>query len=223
MGKHVWESMQGESALAFSAFELYRRLGPGRTIEEAWRQYWSRPGTRRRRTAGTSPPRVMPYFSKWAVAWHWRERALAWDNEQAEIERDQQLDRELQEKARGHEEELRQRRLWMEEARAARTFARRMLKRALEGIDAKEIDGMTVREILPHVHRISALLETGQRLERMALGEATDVIRQETGFSAEIEEKLLALMQRFVPAERWQELAEELTALGTEAGRDEHQ
>lgn len=223
MAKRAWETVEGESSLAFAAFEIYRRLGPGRTVEEAWRRYWSRPGTRRRRTGQGPPPRVMPYFSRWGVTWHWRERALGWDNEQAELERDQQLDRELQEKAREHEEELRQRRLWMEEARAARTLARRVLKRALKGIDAKEIDGMTVREILPHIHRISALLETGQRLERMALGEATDVIRQETGFPADTEEMLLKIMQRFVPAERWQELAEELKALGTEAAKDEDQ
>jgi len=213
MARHLWELIDGETALAFAAFEMYRRLGPARTVEEAWRQYWSRPGTRRRRMDKTSPPRVMPYFSRWAVKWRWRERALAWDEEQAAIERDQRLDRELQEKARQHEEQIQQRELWKEEARAARTFARRMLLRALQGIDGRELDDMTVREILPHVQRISTLLEVGQRLERMALGEATDVTRQEVSLSAEIEEKLLALMQRYVPAERWQELAEELIAL----------
>ena len=213
MAKHPWEPMEGESSRAFGAFEIYRQLGPARTVEEAWRKYWSRPGTRRRRTGKTSPPRVMPYFSRWAVKWRWRERALGWDEEQASIERDQRLDRELQEKARQHEEEIQQRQLWKEEARAARTFARRMLMRALQGIDGRELDDMTVREILPHVQRISTLLEVGQRLERMALGEATDVTRQEVSLSAEIEEKLLVLMQRYVPAERWQELAEELIAL----------
>jgi len=213
MTKHPWESMEGETALAFAAFEIYRQLGPARTVEEAWRKYWSRPGTRHRRMGKNSPPRVMPHFSRWAVKWRWRERALGWDEEQTSIERDQRLDRELQEKARQHEEEIQQRQLWKEEARAARTLGRRLLMRALQGIEAGEIDEMTVREILPHIQRISTLLEAGQRLERMALGEATDVTRQEVSLSAEIEEKLLALMQRYVPAERWQELAEELVAL----------
>jgi hypothetical protein len=203
----------GETSLAFAAFEIYRRLGPARTVEEAWRQYWSRPGTRRKRMGNISPPRVMPYFSQWAVRWRWRQRALAWDDEQTAVERDQRLDRELQEKGRQHEEEIQQRQLWKEEARAARTFARRMLLRALQGIDGRELDDMSVREILPHVQRISTLMEVGQRLERMALGEATDVTRQEVSLSADIEERLLALMQRYVPAERWQELAEELIAL----------
>lgn len=208
--------MEGETSLAFSAFEIYRQLGPARTVEEAWRQYWSRPGTRHRRRGETSPRRVMPYFSRWAVKWRWRERALAWDNEQAEIERDQQLDRELQEKARQHEEEIRQRQLWKEEARAARTFARRVLLRALQGVDAGQIENMTVQEILPHAQRISTLLEVGQRLERMAAGEPTDVTRQEVSLSRGMEEKLLTLIQRYVPAERWQELAEELRALDEE-------
>jgi len=221
MAEHMWEPMEGESPLAFAAFEMYRRLGPARTVEEAWRRYWARPGTRRRRRNKTSPPRVMPYFSRWAVRWRWRERALAWDEEQAAMARDQQLDRELQEKARQHEEEIQQRQLWKEEARAARTFARRMLMRTLQGIDGRELDDMTVREILPHVQRISTLLEVGQRLERMALGEATDVTRQEVSLSADIEEKLLALMQRYVPPERWQELAQELIALDNTADPSE--
>ncbi len=119
MARHLWEAMEGESARAFGGFEIYRQLGPNRTVEDAWRRCWSRPGTRRQRGDHTSPPRVMPYFSKWAVLWEWRKRALAWDEEQAAIERDQRLDRELQEKAQEHEEERRQRQL-MKEERAGR-------------------------------------------------------------------------------------------------------
>jgi hypothetical protein len=158
----------------------------------------------------------MPYFSKWAVKWRWKERALAWDVEQTAIERDQRLDRELREKAKEHEEELRQRQLWKEEARAARTLARRLLMRGLQGIDAREIEDMGVREILPHSQRLATLLEVGQRLERMALGEPTDVVRQVTALSPELQEKLLALLQRYVPPDRWQELAQELTTLDEE-------
>jgi hypothetical protein len=216
MDRHPWEAIKDERALAFSAFEIYRRLGPNRTVEQAWRLYWNRPGTRRKRGDNTSPPRVMPYFSKWAVQWRWRERALAWDAEQTAIERDQRLDRELREKAKEHEEELRQRQLWKEEARAARTLARRLLMRGLQGIDAREIEDMGVREILPHSQRLAALLEVGQRLERMALGEPTDVVRQVTALSPELQEKLLALLQRYVPPDRWQELAQELTTLDEE-------
>jgi hypothetical protein len=50
----------------------------------------------------------------------------------------------------------------------------------------------------------------------MALGEPTDVVRQVTALSPELQEKLLALLQRYVPPDRWQELAQELTTLDEE-------
>jgi hypothetical protein len=171
--RHPWERLEGETEKAWIGFEAFRKLGPGRSVDEAFRRYWMRPGNRRN-SAGETKEKTPPYFSHWAVQYQWRSRAAAWDEEVAALARDQELDRELREKAREHEEEIRQRQLWKEEARAARTVARRLLMRALQGIDAQEIEGLSVREILPHMQRISTLLEVGQRLERMALGEATD-------------------------------------------------
>lgn len=92
--------------------------------------------------------------------------------------------------------------------------------RALQGIEAGEIEDLNAREILPHAQRIATLLEAGQRLERLALGEPTDVTRQETGLSTQLEEKLLAVIQRYVPAERWQDIAQELAALEEESRDD---
>ena len=177
--RHPWDRQGGETAKGFGAFELFRRLGPDRTVQAAWEQYFLRPGGRRERgTKGAGP--APGYFKRWSARWEWHQRAVAWDEEVAAMARDQELDRELREKAREHEEEIRQRQLWKEEARAARTVARRLLLRALQGIEAQEIETMGVREILPHLQRISSLLEAGQRLERMALGEATDRTAVET-------------------------------------------
>jgi len=174
MTRQPWEREPGESAKAFAAFECYRRLPPGeRSLQRAWEDHSHRPGQmceRRGKEAGKPPG----HWTGWMSRWHWTARALAWDEQLAGLARDQELDRELQRKAREHEEEIRQRQLWKQEARAARTLARRLLLRALQGIDSGEIENMKVREILPHTHRISTLLEVGQRLERMALGEATD-------------------------------------------------
>lgn len=174
MAKHNWERLPGESARAFEAFGHYRRLAPGRrSLQQAWEDHWNRPGNalqRSKKAAG----RPYGHWTRWMSKWRWQERALAWDAEQAALARDQEQDRELREKAREREEEIRQRQLWKEEARASRTLARRLLLRALQGIDSGEIEDMKVREILPHTQRISTLLEVGQRLERMALGEATD-------------------------------------------------
>ncbi len=207
-----WEPMRGESARAFAAFELYRRLGPARTVEEAWRQYWGRPGARRSRASTSTAPRVMPYFSEWAVRWQWRERALAWDAEQAEIERDQRLDRELQQRAREHEEELRQRQLLREEARAARAVGRRVLLRALQGIEVGQLDQMSVPDLLPYLQKAVTLVEVGQKLERLYAEDPADAARQEA-LSPGTYARLLAVMQEFVPEERWGELAERLMGL----------
>jgi hypothetical protein len=212
--------MEGEGARAFAAFELYRQLGPGRTVEEAWRQYRSRLGTRRQGAATFASPRPMPYFSRWTKRYEWRARALAWDQVQVAIARDQESDQALKARMAEQEEQLRQRDLWKEEARAARTLGRRLLMRALQGIEAGEIEDLNAREILPHAQRIATLLEAGQRLERLALGEPTDVTRQETGLSTQLEEKLLAVIQRYVPAERWQDIAQELAALEEESRDD---
>jgi hypothetical protein len=207
-----WDPTEGESAKAYAAFELYRRLGPERTVAEAWRQYCTRPGTRRGHASTFTVPRVMPYFSKWAVRWRWRERALAWDAEQAEIERDQRLDRELQERAREHEEEIRQRQLMREEARAARALARRVLLRTLQTVEAGQLDQMNVTDLLPYLQKAATLLEVGQKLDRLYSGEPTDVTRRET-VDAETVATLLTILQEFVPEERWGELAERLTGL----------
>jgi hypothetical protein len=212
--------MEGEGARAFAAFELFRQQGPGRTVEQAWRQYRSRLGTRRQGATTSASPRPMPYFWRWTKRYEWRARALAWDQEQTTIARDQELDQALRTRMAEQKEQLRQRELWMEEARAARTLGRRLLMRALQGIEAGEIEDLNAREILPHAQRIATLLEAGQRLERLALGEPTDVTRQETGLSTQLEEKLLAVIQRYVPAERWQDIAQELAALEEESRDD---
>jgi hypothetical protein len=204
-----WERQEGESAKAFSAFEIYRRLGPARTIEEAWRQHWSLSGARH---AGIAAPRAMPYFSEWAVQWRWQERALAWDDDMAARARDEEEDRELERLRQEKEEELRQRQLMREEARAARTVGRRVLLRTLQGIDIGQLDQMNVPDLLPYLQKAATLLEVGQKLERLYSGEPTDVTRQET-VSAETLAALLAILQEFVPEERWGELAERLTGL----------
>jgi hypothetical protein len=204
-----WERQEGESAKAFSAFEIYRRLGPARTIEEAWRQHWSLSGARQ---AGTAAPRAMPYFSEWAVQWRWQERALAWDDDMAARARDEEEDRELERLRQEKEEELRQRQLMREEARAARTVGRRVLLRTLQGIDIGQLDQMNVPDLLPYLQKAATLLDIGQKLERLYSGEPSDVTRLENDLHETVL-KLADIMQEFCPPERWEELVERLRRL----------
>jgi len=212
MAKQLWEPMDGETAKAFEAFDHYRRLPPGeRSLQRAWEDYRQRPGNALQRSK-KSAGRPYGHFTRWMSKWRWRERALAWDAEQAEIERDQRLDRELRERAKAHEEELRQRQLMREEARAARAVGRRILLRILQGVDAGQLDELALSELLPHLAKASTLLEVGQKLDRLFQGQPTDVTRLETD-RRETVGKLVAVMQEFVPEERWEELARKLDSL----------
>jgi len=209
--RHPWERQEGETDSAYQAFELFRRLGPDRTVQRAWEKYWSRPGNRRK-AGGKQAGMAHGYFRAWSSRRHWHERALAWDAEVAALARDQELDRELKAKLAEQKEERRQRQLMKEEARAARAVGRRLLMRLLEGVEGGQLAHMQVADLLPHLQKISGLLEVGQKLERLFQGEPTDVTRLETD-TQEVVGKLLAILQEFVPPERWGEIAEKLDSL----------
>jgi len=93
--------------LWFARFELYRGLGTGRTIEDAWKQdkaQQSRPSNSKR-----------PHNRWYEVAqqWEWRVRAEAWDVEQIRIQREalaQEAQERRQREAAEREEAREQRR-----------------------------------------------------------------------------------------------------------------
>ena len=212
MAKQLWEPMDGETAKAFEAFDHYRRLPPGeRSLQRAWENYRQRPGNALQRST-RSAGRPYGHFTRWMSKWRWRERALAWDAEQAEIDRDQRLDRELQERAKAHEEEIRQRRLMKEEAQAARAVSRRILLRILQAVEGGQLDQLALSDLLPHLAKASTLLEVGQKLDRLLAGEPTEVTRQQIDTQGTVR-RLVAIVQRFVPEESWTELAETLDNL----------
>jgi hypothetical protein len=211
MPEHDWERQEGESAKAFAAFECYRMLGPERTLQAAWERHYARPGRLRERTrrGREEAGQVVGHVRRWYKRWRWLERAAAWDEEVAALARDQELDRELQARAAAQEEEIRQRELMREEARAARAVSRRLLLRLLQGIEAGQLERLNAPDLLPHLQRISTLLETGQKLDRLGQGEPSDVTRVET-FDHELTQKLVELVREFVPPERWESLAAKL-------------
>jgi hypothetical protein len=165
MAEHPWERQEGETAKGFEAFELFRRLGPDRTVQGAWEQYWHRPG-HRRKAGGEQAGMAHGYFRAWSSRHCWHQRALAWDEEVAALARDRELDRELKAKVAEQEEERRQRQLRREEARAARTVGRQILRRVLKAIEERELEGMALSAILPHLQKVGTLIDLGQRLEQ---------------------------------------------------------
>jgi hypothetical protein len=155
---------------------------------------------------------VVGYFRRWYKRWQWAQRAASWDEELAALARDQELDRELKARLAAQEEEIRQRQLMREEAKAARAVGRRILLRILQAVDAGQLDQMDLSDLLPHLARASTLLEVGQKLDRLFAGEPTEVTRQEIDTRGTVR-RLVAIMQEFVPEERWQELADKINGI----------
>lgn len=67
-----WEQMENEPGIWFDRFNIWRGLGPSRTIEDAWRQDRARKGLSGKR----------PHFRWYEVRkeWKWDERVAAWDD-----------------------------------------------------------------------------------------------------------------------------------------------
>lgn len=133
----------------FCRFDLYRRLGQKRTIIAAYCKF-----------LGRQKPHASPEWLRQAARWRWRERAEAWDEEQLRKER---LAEEMLLAER--------RKAWaiqaMEMQEAGFLAIKRKAQAALDGNgDISMRDATT-------------LVEVGQKLERLARGEATEHTRTE--------------------------------------------
>lgn len=87
-----WERLPGEPAKWFSRFEVFRLLGPERTMEATWRSIRTQQGKAQSNTRPTQP-----WFDT-SRKWKWGERAAAWDA--VEFERIEKRDRKLRDQAR---------------------------------------------------------------------------------------------------------------------------
>jgi len=83
--------LHGESLRAFSAFQIYRDLGPTRTLDKAWHSY--------REARGESPTARCPGpRARWSVKYEWVKRAAEFDavldaaGRAAQIERRRKLE-----------------------------------------------------------------------------------------------------------------------------------
>ncbi len=201
--RRLWQRQPGETEKEFLAFEIFRQLGPGRTVDGAFRAYRLRPGDHHKHE-GLARDKTPHYFSRWATQFHWWERAKAWDDEVAAAARKEEAERELERRRREAAEDERQRELTIQRARAAGVAAGQILHRLLESIQTEDLKDMTAVDLLPHLQRIGALLEKSRKLERVERGEPTE-IRREIG---DVEARGLAeLVRDFVPQERWEEAA----------------
>ena len=210
-----WERQPGESSRAFAAFEVYRSLLPGeRSLQQAWRIHKAASGKGGDATSA-SAGKPHGHWTRWMKQWRWQARAEAYDDDLLSRAREEARDRELQARAADQAEELRQRQLRKEEARAARTVSRRLLRRLLELIDRGQLERMGMLDLLPHLQKICKVLEVGQRLDPEPPPEYEEMLEWEAD-RRELIGKIVALMRKFCPPERWEELGQQLNALRTQ-------
>lgn len=69
--RDIWERNETDTDKSFSAFCVYRDMGAGRSLEEAWKQY---------RNNSKTVGKIQGYFFQWSTDHNWVERANAYDN-----------------------------------------------------------------------------------------------------------------------------------------------
>ncbi len=81
-GKKAWEQQAEEPGEAYVRFLIYRNLGPSRTLNAAYALASKKvsKGAKRRRSP-ISPKRAPGQWERNSAAYHWHERAIAWDIE----------------------------------------------------------------------------------------------------------------------------------------------
>jgi hypothetical protein len=80
-----WQRQPGESAKSYAAFQIYRSLGPGRSIRKAFERH-------QEGISGRRPARVPGCWTRWGWKNDWARRAQAWDAHLASEEDDAAID-----------------------------------------------------------------------------------------------------------------------------------
>lgn len=180
-----WQKQDGEPALWHSRFEVFRLLGPERTLEDAWRRVTQR-GKKKR-------PGSM--WSIRAAQWHWRERAAAWDAEQVALQE--------QELARARAE-------WKgKEQRMAEGLLEKATQMLAFPIAQRRVDSETgVTIVEPGDWRfadVAKMADTASKLARLAMEMVTSKAGVEFGDTEQNVAKLLAERDAAI-AERYRKL-----------------
>jgi hypothetical protein len=139
---HPWERLALESPEAWAAFQVYRDLGPRRTLDEVDRRIYQ---PAERPSSAPSRKRRRGHVSGWSRRFRWVARAAAWDAE---------LDRRAQAAQMDAVEEMHRRHGL--EARAVQSAA----MAALEKLDSGDVSAADI---------VRFLIE-GCDMERVALG-----------------------------------------------------
>lgn len=179
-----WVRRAAESAVAWHAFRAYRDLGPRRSLDAVDRLLYphSTPGERRESATpdggDDAPRRRRGCLSRWSRVHDWVARASAWD---AHLDRAARISQVEAVKA-------------MNARHAA--IAKAVQAKAVEALRLLAAGEMDASDV------IRCLVE-GSKLERLALGQVTDAVRQdvkaEGGVTLEVVERIVVVGDRSRP------------------------
>lgn len=162
-----WDRMRDEngkleSARWFARFEIFRHLGPERTMEETWRRW------REKAAINSKTKRPNPSWYKAAERWRWKARAEAWDLHVARV-----ANREMEEEHVRRQKEMVE---WEWDAfRQLKERIDRMLRYPLARVTrTDEEGGVTVVEPVGWRQRdIIGFAKVASELGRLSVGMAT--------------------------------------------------
>lgn len=150
--REPWERMEREPPVAFRAFQIFRDIGPSRTVRKAFYKYKGIPED--------SDQRVTGRWCEWAVAYTWRERAQLWDDHLDRIAR-QTIEEEIRSTAKIHAQQCRNFAVVL--SRMEQMFIDRMK-------NPKHVESLRTKDLLDAVIRGAGLLPRLQEAEMVALG-----------------------------------------------------
>jgi hypothetical protein len=164
----IWDRLatDGESTKAYRAFTIYLDLGPQRTLAQAWHAYADE--AVRGQPPGSRGAKYPGYIRNWSQRYCWEERASAWDDYQADRQRETRLTARLK-AIEDMDARHAQRALLMQEL-ATRWYANLAQK-------LQENPALIEELTAPEVRRL--FLEAAA-LERIARGEPAQIV-QTTG------------------------------------------
>lgn len=138
-----WERQPGEGIKAFEAFNTYMLMGTSRSLSKVAHEL------------GKSSQ----LMSKWSSLWNWVDRATAWDIEQENLARKDQIEA-IKKMRKRHA-----------------TLATQMLAKVTRKLSQMSEDELTPQDM-------KAWVETASKLERLSRGDTSEVIEERDGGQA---------------------------------------
>jgi len=147
----AWERQAGEPNLWYGRFEVFRLLGPGRSIEAVFQAEGPAKVGK-----GQQKRRPSRHWYRASQRWRWPERAEAWDGAERDLIRAAE--------AAGRVE---RHRLRLERAGAAQAFA-------ASGLTVAELGTLSKEEARSMLGVLRLMLLEGMKAERLEDGESTE-------------------------------------------------